>query len=377
MATLTTATPVAFDQLVQQMSDQYQAALDTTRPVTADDVTEGSILRSIFEAVAAPLEDLNFEIAVLLPAKLYLDQATGSDLDKLVSDFTFGQVVRVPASTAAGPILYEGIPNAGVALNAQLKSPVGTVVNNLAAVIIPLAASSVLGAGQAVLAGSAGNLVGGTELAFLAAQAGITRASVPTNWSGGLDQQSDESLRQAVIDFLDSLSKATRPALLFGAIANGYDRVVIIEPNTGRVDMYLDDGNPVSLVKLAAARSNLHLNWIAAGAKLRVFGPSDHPFTVAAEAFTDGSVTKAQLQAAIEVVWTQKFGPNALRMGTRVARLDLVAAAAQVPGYNGVNIFTPDHDLVLRAPLDDYWTEWSDGDLYPYERPVYTGATWT
>jgi uncharacterized phage protein gp47/JayE len=363
--------PLTFDQCVQVMRDRlaiYQYLYDL--PVT--DLLEGSQTLGLFEAIAGPLEELFVRLGVDLPKKFFLDEATGDALDRLVSSFTFGQVLRIPASKAAGALVVLGAPGSVFPVGSRFRTTGGLVVETLQAGAINIGDTQTTVPAVALLEGVAGNLPLNTTLTCEPAVTGITGARIDVAWTGGADLQSDDDLRQAVIEWLDSLARATVPALIVGAQAGGYTHAFVTEPFS-RVVVYVDDGGPVSQTKLDACQFVLVRAWKAAGARLRVRARVEKPITIEAEAFGSVTATKAALEAAIAAKWAGLFSTK--RMGQGVTRLELLAAAATVPGYNGVNLELPDQ--LVKPVLDEYSTEFGAGELFPYELPVLAGIVWS
>lgn len=367
--------PIPFDALVDMMKEMFLSSGDVTRPPDANDLLEGSVLLAIFEGVAHPLEFLMYQIAVVLPQRFFLNEATGDALDRLVENFTFGQVVRVPASTGAGTIVIEGEDGVTLPANSDLDAPNGVVVRNIVAGTINVGEEDVEVGAVSQTTGAISNLVMGTELTMRNPVPGITRIYVPETWSGGADEQSDESLRAAVIEFIDSLAKAVRAAIAFGFRQAGYDRVVIVEKGAGRLICYLDNGAAVNLGNIATARNDVHLNWKAAGIRLTALPYVEKVVNITAKAFSDGTVPLATLQANIATKWAQVF--SAKRMGEGLDLLDdLRGPASVVAGYNGLNLDAPTADITVREASNAYWTEYGAGGMYPYERLKLGTVTW-
>lgn len=362
--------PLPFDQIVQAMADQFTAyQIATDMPLT--DLSEGSVVRSLMEAVAAPLEDLMLRFTVDLPGQYFLDQASGEALDRLIGSFTFGLLTRIPAATAAGTLALVGIPGAVTSANIQARTVDGWRVKLLAPVTLAVGQTRATLAATALRTGAAGNLPKGTRLTLDPPVAGVSYLEVETAWAGGSDQQSDADFLASLITWLGSLARATRPALLVGAQAAGYQWAYVAETG-GAVKLYLDDGGPASETKIAEAQALIAREWKAAGVYLRALPRVEHPITLVAEAFSSPTATKAEMEARILAAWQAVF--DAKRMGDPVSRLELLAAAASAPGFNGVNLENPDY--ALRAALDEYGAAFGDGDLYPYERPVLAGVDW-
>lgn len=364
--------PLTFDQLVGEMVDAFMVYQDLYGlPVT--DLLEGSQTRALFEAIAGPLEELQLQIVAELPARFHLNSATGEDLDRLVDNFTFNQVTRRQAAVATGALRIEGADGASVPANARFATDTGwAVVTSASGSIPPSGVGAVTLPATAALAGAGGNLAAGTVLTPSPSITGITRAVVQVAWGNGADAQTDDELRQAVIGWQDSLVRATKPALLVGAEVAGYPFGYVVEPGSGRIDLYLDDGGAANATKLAAAQTLLDNEYKAAGAILTVKPFVPKVYDMVAEAFALPGYTRQAVQLGIEAAWRQLF--NTKRMGDGLTRLELLAAAARVEGYNGVNLDMLDQ--VVAKPLDTYATQFGPGDLRPYERPILGVVTW-
>lgn len=366
--------PLTFFQIVQQMANQARIyALANNLPV--NDFLEGSLARTIFEATGAPIEELFYLITVDAPGRFFFDSATGDDLERLVQNFTFGLVSRIPSATAAGPLLVEGEDGTVIPSGSTFVAPSGQVVSILApgGLIAAGQGGVVTVGGQAAQAGAAGNLAAGTVLTPQPAIPGVVQATVPTAWAGGLDEQSDEALRDSVVAFLNSLTRATRPALVAGALANGYQRAFVSSPSSARILVYVDDGLPANPTKLASTEADLIANWASAGSRVRVLAFQPYPVTLNAEAFAGPGVTKAQMQAAIEGKWAVLLAGK--RMGDTLTRAELIREASTVPSYNGVNLDFV--DLVQRPVQDYYNSRFGPGDILPYARPVLDQVVWS
>lgn len=338
------------------------------------DLSEGSITLGLLGATAVPMEELMYRMYVDLPARYYLDEAKGEHLDRLVKNFTFGQVKRRPASKAIGPVRIVGEPGAVVAAFQRFVTPGGVLVELTFPVAIGAGDTEVLGEAKALSDGSAGNLLQGVELIPLAALVGITRVEVAADWGGGADVQSDAELVEATVEFLDSLVRGVRPAIHRGCREAGYPLIFIQEPGSGRFRVWCDDGAANSASKLEAARLAVHRAWKAAGAYIQFYFPVDHPLAMQARAFSDGTVAQATLEAGIQAKWAAVVG--AKRMGEIVTRIELIEAASTVPGYNGVNITSPAADLRVKLQTDEYGNKYGLGDVLPYERLILMPTTW-
>jgi hypothetical protein len=364
---------LTFDQIVGMMAG------DVLSHATADgrltDVVEGSILLTLYEGTAAPIEELMYRYHVDLPIRYYLDQAEGVALERLVKNFTFDQVKKTPAAKASGQLRYHGEDAATIPANSRWITPQGLVVLASELVQIEVGTTSVLGLAAPEEAGSHGNLLAGVQLTPVEPITGVTHAVVEQRWTGGTNLTSDADLRQAVIDFLDSLVRGTKGSIVRGCRVSGYGRVYLSEPLGGRVVVWVDDAEDANAAKLLACADELDTNWKAAGIIIYLFHRPEHVFDIEAEVFNDGTVPQETLEANIESAW-RSYVDTGKRMGDWLTRLELMEVASKVAGYNGVNIFSPGNDFRIKPSLNRYNTKFGVGELYPYEKLKIGTITW-
>lgn len=214
----------SFSQLVSE-----QVAVVQGSSSSLVDFTIGSILRAIVEAYAAValwLQGLILEVLALTRAAT----STGADLDSWVGDYG---VVRLGAATTTGAATFSRFTP-----TAQAVVPVGAAVQSadgsqkylvtldtantaynagfggyvigagIASVTVPIAAVTTGAAGNAAIGGinTLGQAIAGVD--------SVTNAASLTN---GSDAETDPALRARFIQYIASLSKATKAAIGYAA----------------------------------------------------------------------------------------------------------------------------------------------------------------
>lgn len=207
-----------FTTLVRNMAGAMKAACADTL-----DFATGTVLRALVEANASIALWLQYLIVLML-ARTRAATSAGTDLDSWMADFG---VVRLPAIAAAGTVvmsrLTPGLP-ASVPVGASVRTLDGTgrfsvvedagnsawtgssysLAATAAAIVVPVRADT---------AGSSGNLPAGSLTVLATAIPGIDEVSNPAATGGGLDAESDASLRARFSSFIDSRSRATTIAV--------------------------------------------------------------------------------------------------------------------------------------------------------------------
>lgn len=158
----------------------------------ADATVPNSNMRVLADANAA-LADAAYRYLEYLSAELLPDTAQVW-LDR------HGRIwigSRQPATYAEGTIVITGTAGVSVPAGTELLSGDVTLETT------EDAAASVSGttvAARATVAGSAGNLAAGGSASFTAAIAGVdASASIPADWTGGADTESDDSFRDRIL----------------------------------------------------------------------------------------------------------------------------------------------------------------------------------
>ena len=328
---------------------RIQAAAVQGAAATALDLTVGSALRSILEANAALALWLQWLTAQVLAATRAAT-SQGADLDSWMADFG---VTRLPASPAAGQLVfsrYAPTTAAVVPLGAQARaSATGQVYTvqsdptNAAwtgtGYQIPAGISSVSVPVVAVTAGSIGNAAIGTINQLSSALPGVDIVTNPASIAGGLDAESDASLRGRFGNFLDSRTRGTSTAVdytlaslrqgLRWAIADGQDAQG--NPMPAQFTVTLDDGTGTPSATLLSAASSAVDAVRPVGTSFTVRSPAVLPVSVQVSltlAPSEQSATVAPLVTAAVGTYAATLGIGVPLPVSRVVALVFGASPA-------------------------------------------------
>jgi uncharacterized phage protein gp47/JayE len=297
------------------------------------DLTIGSALRAILEANAALALWLQWLAAQVLAATRAAT-SQGTDLDSWMADFG---VTRLPASQAAGQVVFSryaptvaAVVLSGTQVRASATGQVYTVQADLtnaawtgAGYRIAAGIASVSVPIVAATAGTIGNAAIGTADQIASALPGVDQVTNPAPITGGLDAESDASLRARFGNFLDSRTRATTAAVSYAVaslrqglrwvIADGQDA----QGNTTAAyfTVTLDDGTGQPSPALIAAASAVIDAVRPVGTSFTVRGPVVLPVTVQVSLALSGGEQSAGAAASV-----------ASAIGTYVASLGIGAA---------------------------------------------------
>lgn len=191
------------------------------------DFTIGSIMRSITESNAAVtlwLQQMILNVLALARAST----SSGADLDSWAADFGF---YRLPAAIATGAVTFSRFT-----ATQQAVIPIGATVqtaDGAEAYQVILDASNtaynatqngyVLAAGtasvtvpvQATVAAAAGNAAPNTVTVMTQAISGVDTVTNALQFINGADAETDDALRARFVQWVSSLSKATKNAVIY------------------------------------------------------------------------------------------------------------------------------------------------------------------
>lgn len=181
------------DQIYGEMVEAFQRETGVTL------AGDGDMAVRLY-AVAAQIYALYVQ-ADWVDRQCFPQTAQGEHLDKHAQ---LRGLERRGAVAAQGTLRFETDRAAG----ADLTIPAGTVCMTAGLVRFATTAEAVLRAGEttvetgaeAVEPGAAGNVAAGTIRAMAVAPVGISRCTNPEGFSGGLDAEGDEELRERVLD---------------------------------------------------------------------------------------------------------------------------------------------------------------------------------
>jgi uncharacterized phage protein gp47/JayE len=211
-----------FTTLVRNMVAAVQAGASTLL-----DMTAGSVLRAVIEAVASVLlwlQSLILQVLALTRAATSAD----ADLDSWAADF--GQT-RLGADTATGTVTfsrYSPGQQAVVPLNTSVQTGDGSQVfvvalditnpaynAALGGYVLAVGTASVTVPVQAVTPGSGGNVLAGAVSVLGQAIPAIDTVSNAAAFANGADAETDAAFRTRLIAWFGSLSKATKTAVSY------------------------------------------------------------------------------------------------------------------------------------------------------------------
>jgi uncharacterized phage protein gp47/JayE len=282
-----------FTALVQQQAAAAQVAVATNSPGRVLTFTPGSILRSIFEAVAGVALWLQgMALNLLLYARA--TTATGADLDSWMADFQFTRIAGA-ASTCTTVVLGRYATS-----QAAVIVPGGTVQTADGSQQFTIIADTTQGgysasAGGYTMAsgvasvqvtvqnstqGAAGNVAAGTITAFAS---GIVGADTVTNTAaavGGADPETDAAFRARFWNYLQYLYRATAAAVTYAvtslqagatcSIADGYISSGVAA--YGAFFVTVDDGSHAPSAAFIANANQAVQNTRALGIRAATYG---------------------------------------------------------------------------------------------------------
>lgn len=302
----------------QQLVDNQVAAMQASATVVLD-FSIGSILLAICESNAGNGLWLESTAEYLL-AVTRLTTSTGNDVDTFVQQFG---LTRNPAIPASGYVtLSRYTPTLPATIN------VGSLVSSLAngisyaiqpdttnpyynpsqsAFILPAGISSTSVPVVATTAGSIGNVLANQITTIQSVITNIDTVTNPDAFTNGQDQESDAALKIRFVLYLNSLSKATLPAIE-AAVASvpGVERYVVVEnvdildnPQLGFFYVVIDDGTGHASSDLQSDVYNVVYITRGLTIQFAIYGPIATDVNVTAHVFTDHSLEDSQVQAAV------------------------------------------------------------------------------
>ncbi len=216
----------------------------------------GGVLRSIFSAVAGVVSEVWNDL-VQTKRKLFLDTATGADLDQLAAR---RGLTRLGATGSSAVLVFTGTAGTIIPLGTQVKSQSNGIVFATSAQITIAAKNAALGGaatsealGDSVVAestttGAVTNVPAQSVNALVNPIAGVTGVSNPAPAQGGADAEADDFFAARIRDqvsllsqgtqaFYEALAKAANPAVLRAkAIWDSSTRgikVIVLKANGG------------------------------------------------------------------------------------------------------------------------------------------------
>jgi uncharacterized phage protein gp47/JayE len=342
-----------FDTLVSEQATTIQGSSKSLV-----DFGVGSILRSIVEAYSAVALWLQGLILRLL-ATTRAATSNGSDLDTWMADYG---LTRLPATNATGTVTF-----ARFTAQAQAVLPIGAVVQSgdgkqqyavaldtlNSAYSAPLG-GYVLGAGvssitvpvQALTPGSAANAAIGGINTLGQAIPGVDTVTNAAALTNGEDPETDAALRVRFVEYIASLSKATKSAVAFAVLSveSGLTYSLVENadydgtPHEGFFYVIVDDGSGTPSTSLLS-RVYAAVDAVRPlGSTFGVFGPVVLTANVVLHVTLAGGYDPLATTAVVQAAIANYI--NALPLGTTLSwsRLIQVAYDASIGVTNVANL---------------------------------------
>ncbi len=218
------------------------------------DISDSAVSKHITAAAARQDDEQYFQMALLL--QLFdIKTATGDDLDERAAEIQPAVISRNAAAKASGNLQFSRPGTSGIITipsGTKAKTAGGQIYSTTAlGTIANLASVSGLVPAVADEAGLDGNVDSATIIKLVTKPAGVTEVTNPAAFTGGNDQESDDSFRNRIGLFINALAKSTVGALEFyvlGAEDTATGAVIVFskaiedETTLGQVVLYIDDG---------------------------------------------------------------------------------------------------------------------------------------
>ncbi len=213
-------TPLSQPQILQRMI----AKLVTRAAI--NDVSDSSIAKHLLSAAARSDSEQYFQMVRLL--KLFsIDTATGEDLDERAKDVLPAVITRNEPVKASGFVVFSRTGTTGT-----VTIPAGTRVSTADGIEFTTTAVGTITASSpsqiaghavgrdsnlvsvlAIEPGTEGNVAAGTVVRFTSKPAGVDEVTNLTAFSSGADEETDDSFRARIREFIASLSRCTPGAI--------------------------------------------------------------------------------------------------------------------------------------------------------------------
>ena len=260
---------------------------------------------------------------------------------------------RKPATFSSGSATATGIPGTVLAQATQISSSIGVLYETTEQVTIDTVATPINV--RAIDPGTAGNLDTGSALAFVDAIAGIDGTVVVIEMSGGVDAETDDELRQRVLE------RIREPPM--GGDASDYEQWAKQVPGVTRAwcypnemgigtvtvrimcdDLRADQGGFPTQDDIDAVQAYLDLKRPVAVKECAVFGPIPYPIDFKVTGLvSDDAATRADIQQSVKDMLFIKAFP-----GQTIYRSWVDEAISQAVGEDHHNLVFA--DVPMPAP---------------------------
>lgn len=352
----------SFTTMVEQMA----AAVQGSAPQLVD-FSVGSTLRALMEACAGVALWLQwFILQVLSTTRAATSQ--GSSLDSWVADFG---LTRLPASAANVDLVFSRFtPGTGttIPVGATVMTGDGTVTfqvvgdagntawNGSTGYTLAASLASVTVPATAMAPGSAGNVLPATISVITSPILGVDSVTNPQAAAGGVDAESDTSLRVRFVVYINSRSLATTTAIDFalGSLQPGLRWSIVENQDTqgdslpGSFCVTIDDGSghPPSALVAAAQLAIEAVRPI--GSSFAVEMPTIIPVSVQANITTNNPATLMSVISAAQSAITAWIEGLSFGATLSISKIEAIIHGVDpsVISVSGTSINSASVDLV-------------------------------
>lgn len=327
------------EELYQELAAEFQSRTGLSAAGCGD-------LAARFYAVAAQLYGL-YAQEEWTRRQCFPQTAEGDELDK---HGWMRSVFRREAVAACGTVRFFADGDRKLAV----QIPAGTVCMTAGGVRFVTLEGAVIPAGetqvdvpvQAAQAGSAGNVPAGTVLFLAVPPLGVVACSNPGSMTGGLDRETDDSLRERVLDSYRRLANGANSAFYHqSAMAfDGVGAVTVLPRNrgVGTVDLVVAAQTGMPEEELLAQLQEHFDSVREIAVDVQVLAPTarsvDVAVTVSAVQGADFSAVAARVESAVKNWFIGE------RLGLPVLRAELTALLFGVEGVANCTVTLPDSD---------------------------------
>lgn len=264
---------------------------------------------------------------------------------------------RKQAVAARGIVRF----TAGEAAQTPREIPAGTVCMTAGLVRFETAEAAVLPAGelwvdvpvQALTAGTAGNVAAGAILTMAVAPVGIVRCTNPAPCTGGADAETDEGLRQRVLDTFRRLPNGANAAF-YEQEALSFDQVaaaaVVPRPRgTGSVDVVVTTAGGLPGQELLEELEDYFEQRREIAVDVQVRAPETETVHVQVQVAAAAGADQAAVLERVENTLRGWF--TGARLGQSVLRARLGNLIFQCAGVENYVIVSPAADAAVQADV--------------------------
>ncbi len=341
---------LTYSQLVQNILSTYAAGAGTSPQLTV-----GDPLLALVQGLSSQLvfiEGVIQQLANVTRAQ----SSVGGDLDTWMAQFNFS---RLPAVAASGQVTLSVLSTH----NTSVSVPVGTIVQTLGGAIqyqlvadttesaynattnsyvLPAGAYSITATVQALTVGSISNVQAGQLNSFASPPAGIDQVTNASAIVNGVDAETDNNFRTRFLSYLQSLQRATLPAVenAIAGVQQGLTYTVLNNTNNalqyqqGEFLVVVNDGSgnpPSSLLNAVSAAISgvapITVQW-------NVIGPTAVAGTISLAVSLSAGYTLSMVQGLVQSAVSAYASGVAL--GGVVTVTGVIQAAMGVAGVASV-----------------------------------------